>query len=216
MVAIVMSTWDDGSRIRYDYARSCISALNQYLVADEPVDLVLADDGSPEPNMLVDAVSKWAHGEWKITSGAHGGIGTSLNRAIPAGEPWLYTTDDWLLTGPLDIRQAMQLTHLYDLVRIGPVHPNLLCRTRFQQNIGWWLELDSTEGGFVFATRPFVAAPSMRMLVGDFDEGLNSYEVERLYALRFAAAGARAAAVTLHGPWRHIGDYEVGYRDITA
>jgi len=178
-----------------------------------PVDLILADDGSETIDPLMPIVRLWNRGECRIVTGDHDGIGASLNRAVASlsrSEPWIYTTDDWLLTEPLGLRSPLRILQDYDCVRLGPIHPNLFCTTKFEQGTGWWLELHANLGGFVFATRPFLANPSMINRVGPFDESLDSYEVERRYSLRFAAAGCTCAAMNLAGPWEHIGEYEVG------
>jgi hypothetical protein len=157
------------------------------------------------------AKEKW--GNAAITSPKHNGIGSSLNHALAkVDDLWLYTTDDWLLTDTLDLDQAVRLVRNgYDYVRVGPVHPNLECVTRFQVGLGWWLELLNTDG-YTFATRPFLATKVFYNKIGAFLESANSYVVEKDYSLRCARHkhGLNMAATQLHGPWCHIGDYNVG------
>jgi len=129
----------------------------------------------------------------------------------------MYTTDDWLLTESLDLELPLWLLGPevgYDLVRLGPIHPNLDCRTKFTAGHGWWLDVDSRYG-FAFATRPFLASPSLVQKIGPFDEGMNAYDTERQYSNR-CAGNILVAAINLAGPWEHIGEFEVGDRDVAA
>lgn len=83
--------------------------------------------------------------------------------------------------------------------------------------IGWWLDI-STETGYAFATRPFLATKDLWKKIGPFDEGLNAYETERLYAERIAHRRvvqiASDGEISLAGPWEHIGEVEVGDKNI--
>lgn len=48
--------------------------------------------------------------------------------------------------------------------------------------------------------------------VGPFDEGVDAYDTEREYSIPVASRNdlKLACLVDLHGPWEHIGKYEVG------
>lgn len=210
MVTVVMTTYNPESGApRYDYAARCLMWLKANLLASEHREFVLTDDGSPDCGAL------WSLGADRVVVGPHNGIGSSLNRALDGLQgPWMYTTDDWLLKEPLDLELPLWLLEEYDLVRLGPIHPNLRCTTKFTANHGWWLEVDPSHGGFAFATRPFLARQELVEQVGLFDEGLDAYETERLYAERCMWAHIRVAAVNLAGPWEHIGEYEVGDRPV--
>ena len=225
MITVVMSTYSPtpGSP-REDYARRAVEALGKYLHSPVPLRLHVADDGSADGSYLRDLLRishlyGWQEGS--ITVANRKGIGGSLNRALALSQPaiWLYTTDDWLLTAPLDLTQPIKLLDTYGLLRIGPTHPNLACHTRFREDIGWWLEIDARAGGFAFATRIFLATWRFYEAIGPFDEGLNAYETERLYAERVKAVAerdgqsgliAQIGTQSLAGPWEHLGEFEVG------
>lgn len=232
MITVVMTTYmssdfDGAQRMRYMDAS--MNTLLRDLVADEPVRLHIADDGSNHPEAIkaIAQCLQRAHSHWGTkatwTSTSHEGIGASLNRALErvfadGDDMWLYTTDDWSLINKLDLTgPAKLIRNGYDLVRLGPVHPDLCCTTRFDQTIGWWLDLLQHYGGFAFATRPFLASKTFYEKIGPFDERLNSYETERLYAERVAKSTAKLAywgGIDLHGPWHHEGITCVGYKDV--
>lgn len=221
MVTIVMTTYNPTTETpRFKYAADCIDALHRRLWAPEPIEFHLADDGSPAIGpvySLVRALRELGHPA-RYTSCEHNGVGASLNKALGTIEgPWMYTTDDWYLTEPLDLTLPLWLITPeggnYDIVRLGPIHPNLMCWTKFTYPHGWWLDITQNGNGFIFATRPFLASPRFVERFGPFDEGLNAYETERLFAEKFNRLGGRAAAINIAGPWAHIGDYEVGDRD---
>jgi hypothetical protein len=72
-------------------------------------------------------------------------------------------------------------------------------------------------GGFCFATRPFLATKGFYEKIGPFDERLNSYETERLYAERVAKSTAKLAywgGIDLAGPWEHVGVENVGCLEV--
>lgn len=215
MVSVVMTCYNPPEpNPRNAYAQRCVEAFQQHLHPDRVFELVVTDDGSNDPFAPV-----WHGGFWGSCStftGPHNGIGASLNRALEyVVGPWMYTTDDWLLTEYLDLDLPLWLLDQgYDLVRLGPIHPNLSCMTQFTAGRGWWLDINTDRGGFAFATRPFLAAPSLVEKVGPFDEGLNAYETERLYSVRCNERRIHVAAINLVGPWEHIGEFEVGDRDL--
>lgn len=219
MVVVVMTCYNPSPEApRFDYASQAIMSWERYAMSPEEVNFLLSDDGSPYLGQGQDlALADRLHRTF--ITGPNGGIGASLNRAmdyLQGTTPWIYTTDDWVLTGPLWLNQAFQLLKYgYDMVRLGPTHPDLLCKTRFQAEMGWWLDINPAGGGFAFATRPFLAAPSLVEKVGPFREGCDAYVCERDYSDRVAALGsevhiAQTGTVTLEGPWEHIGEYEVG------
>jgi hypothetical protein len=220
-LTVVMTTYEDGKGFRSKYAIQAADSLFTHLKSSEPLKLHIADDGSINAE-FIDHIRTMnnAWPEIGSTNAERRGIGASLNLALEQVESdkcWMYTTDDWILTHDFEIQRAMKLINAgYDLVRIGPVHPNLTCRTMFSTRIGWWLEILPQAGGFAFATRPFIATKKFYELVGPFDEGLNSYEVERLYCERAAKTNIRIAAMWLHGPWLHVGEYAVGHMDLPA
>lgn len=228
MVAVVMTTWDDGSGIRHGYMRRCLQSWWDYVDPSLRLRYVVADDGSKvTPEVQV----PYPYPEVQVVHGRHNGIGASLNRAlqfVEKDEPWIYTTDDWKLPDMYDDSAVESvnfelalwlLTQGYDVVRLGPIHPNLECTTMFQAGHGWWLDLHTSSqwGGFHFATRPFLAAPSLVQKVGPFEEGVDAYACEKDYSERVRDhGGISIAAINLAGPWEHIGEYEVGDRPVLA
>lgn len=224
MIDVVMTCYfPDDVPERQQYAKDSLRSLIDGLRAtSDSLRLVVADDSEHETDTalwLLNTASKAWKNEAIYSRAYHMGIGVSLNRALSrVNDQWLYTTDDWVLTDYLSLDNPSQLLRLgYDLVRLGPVHPDLQCITRFQAGLGWWLDLRQEYGGFAFATRPFLATKAFYGKVGPFDGELNSYETERLYAERVAESTAKLAywgGVDLAGPWSHVGLVEVGYRDV--
>lgn len=222
MVAVVLSTYNPPGGERDKYLLKTVDSLTKNLVCAKPCifRLILADDGSEDQSFLNEAASmaSLAWGTTAVISTVNRkGIGGSLNAALQQLDPfefWMYSTDDWVLERPLNIEPALKLIReeAYDYVRINPLHPNLLAWTRFRVDIGWWLELVQSRGGFAFATRPFIANRQFYTTVGPFDEYLDAYETERLYAVRTSAAQTvkLGALVDMHGSWLHIGEQQVG------
>lgn len=217
MVDVVITTWDDGSYKRFDYLIKVLTGWSTRCGVAKRV--IIADDGSENADYLLHSIAQ-AHRhsmDIEVVTGEHGGIGTSLNRALAKVQDlWIYTTDDWYLTSSLDmyVGPAMQLTEYYDVVRLGPVHPNLTCVTRFQQGVGWWLDIDPRSGGYPFGTRPFMAKRRLIEQIGWLPENVDSYAFENWFNQRCIDLDLTVCAVGLHGPWEHIGDYEVGDRPI--
>lgn len=225
MITVVMTTYSPRDKPeRGKYAIRTTNSMLAFLGCDlEPSDLRLhiADDGSYDSNFMLD-VSKAVNTIWgsspNITNSARHGIGASLNLALQNVEGlWVYNTDDWVLSSTLDLDPAIKLIQSgYDVVRLGPIHPNLSCVTRFSTDLGWWLDIDP-HYGFAFATRPFLATKKFYNKIGPFKEDVNAYIVERDYADRVAQHNdikiALAGNVLLEGPWVHIGEVEVGTDD---
>lgn len=214
-VTVVMTTYNPIDGPRFGYAVQSITSLSLHLIAPE-LSLVLADDGSLDTQTLA-PMARLVLPEWKranAVTGPHNGIGASLNRAFSTFEgPWMYTTDDWVLTDDLDLTLPLWLLDEgYDLVRLGPLHPNLACSTRFEAGHGWWLDIDPWSNEFVFGTRPFLASSRLLSKIMPMLEGADSYAFEKWFCSVCRHAGISVAATTLHGPWETIGDdYPVGH-----
>lgn len=218
-LTIVMTTYVPEGVIgdaRSRYATEVFHALHKRLYySDGPIILVIADDGSPELDYahIVANLARENHWGATVTSTAHIGIGGSLNHAMRIVEDlWMYISDDWLLTQPLLINDAVKLIESegYDLVRLLPIHPNLRCTTKFNEEYGWWLDIE-VPSPYAFATRPFIATKQFYERIGPFRENTDAYETERDYAERVNQAGAKIAAkVDLHGQWCHVGLLESG------
>lgn len=226
-ITVVMTTYAPAGVVgaaRRVYAWRTARALARHLRTPLPLRLHLADDGSEDPSYLSDILAV-ANEAWQtdgaITNAERRGIGGSLNLALQhMHDPyWLYVTDDWVLTEPLDLSPAVMLLERcphYGMVRLGPTHPNLSCITRFSVDLGWWLDIDPAPGGFAFATRPFLAHRRFTDCYGPFPENMDAYETERLYAERIArwpgigSGIVQLGTIPLAGPWEHIGAVEVG------
>lgn len=226
-VTVIMTTYCPPGKgaIRAEYAVQTLHALIDNLKSPLPIRLHVADDGSTNRDfikvLLREAKVGWhTEGDW--TNAERGGIGASLNRAIEQQAPdelLMYMTDDWMLTEPLDLAPAIMLINdfKYDLVRLSPIHPDLQCQTKHHLPIGWWLHLHMHSPGYVFATRPFLATTGFFDHVGPFQEGLDAYDTERAYNDLVKARGSHSrlliaqADTGLAGPWKHLGEYEVGH-----
>lgn len=223
-VTIVMSTFAPNAE-REGYALRTLDSMIDNFRLEHPdfkLRLHVADDGSPSIGFIQELVRR-AERAWytptSYTIAKRRGIGGSLNLAlgeVGARDLWLYNTDDWVLTGPMVLDHAVHLIDEvnYDYVRLLPLHPNLSGEVKFYTKIGWWLHLHN-DSGYAFATRPFLANKKFYESIGPFDENLDAYETERLYAERTTrTAGIRLAALAdFHGAWLHIGDYQVGKID---
>jgi len=217
MVAVVVTTYNPTPEApRHAYAQQVLVSLEDYLTCrTEAIRFIISDDGSPSMPLFLPNTPQ----QLDVVKGPHGGIGASLNRALATvarDELWLYITDDWELQDSLSLSKAVWLIREedYDFVRLGPIHPNLSCTTKFTVGPGWWLHLNFGDG-FVFGTRPFLASKRFYEKVGPFLEGVDAYVCERDYSDRCNAhGGLRAAALNLVGPWEHIGEYEVGDRPV--
>lgn len=206
------------------YAQRVAQSLADYLRADEPIALHVADDGSPEPYCAdlvayADAIRDFGHFDHVSYSvSPRMGIGGSLNLAmqhIADDELFFYITDDWELTNYIDLSVPARLIRdlNYDYVRVGPIHPNLVCATRYEQGYDFWLELQPQYGGFCFATRPFLARKRFYDVVGPFEEYLDAYDTERLYAEKVKQEYSQvklAHVGDLTGCFQHIGKFPVG------
>lgn len=208
-----MTTYQPTGSQRAKYMKLTVESLVKHLHAKEGFRLIIADDGSPEQESNFLALQYVQHNGWSdsiITNALRTGVGGSLNLAlshVPAGGTWVYTCDDWLLEQDLDLTKAQQLLKRYDCVRVGAIHPNITCYARFEQGVGWWLELDQAHGGYVFATRPFLATKGFYDKVGPFKDKCTSYDVETDYAERINSSDVRLAHVgLLEGPFTHIGE----------
>lgn len=223
MVAVVMTGYNPPGGERGKYAVETVRALVANLYCRDACifRLIIADDGSDDKHYIYEC-SRLAHEAWGVRTTAvvseRHGIGGSLNRALEqvgVAEHWMYITDDWVLTKPLDIAPALTLMREfeYDIVRLNPMHPNLRCTTKFAEKVGWWLDIDPSYG-FAFATRPFVATKGFYNKIGPFVENRDAYTTEQEYATRTNRLGvSMAGLVDMHGPWKHIGVQEVGRID---
>lgn len=224
MIKVVMTTYaPENAREREHYADRVAYSLWSNLKTTDKLSMHVADDGSFS-HKYIETIAEYSERNWKYPSTTsnshHKGIGASLNLAqqfISGHSMWMYITDDWLLTSPLDLDPAIKLIKYgYDLVRLGPIHPNLKCTTKFKSDIGWWLDIDPTYG-FAFATRPFLASERFYTRVGPFSTHCNAYQCEQWYAERVAKTDGIAIAylgtISMSGPWQHIGEVEVGNID---
>lgn len=231
VVNVIMTTYfPEAVPERQDYARDSLKSLLTNLYCEDGLRLIVSDDtDTPKEvcNDLIHMAELATYPQWNGTTyscSGHRGIGASLNKSltkVPTENGYfMYTCDDWRLEAPLNLDGPLTLLRKldYDVVRLGPIHPDLNCTTRFQVGLGYWLDLHQHYGGFAFATRPFIATKKFYDKIGPFDEGLNSYEVERLYAERVAKSTCKLAywgSVNLNGPFMHIGEACVGYMDVS-
>lgn len=221
-IVVVMTTYAPAGEVGYarrDYAMEAIRSLCYHLRGAD-FRLHIADDGSVSQEFLHD-LSQAANIVWhrhpSITNAQRKGIGGSLNLALDTipERIWMYTTDDWILTGALDIEAAIQLIENlgYDYVRLGPIHPHVMCSAEFNQEIGWWLRIHQKWGGYAYATRPFIATKEFYYNVGRFEERSTSYSCETDYNERVCSKEELKLACLpdISGRmWHHIGVQNVG------
>ena len=228
MINVIVSTYIPDGEVgeqRAKYLHATVKSLRDRLMAPQPIRFILANDGpvnQPEVLYVGNDVLAWHKVPWTVTGGERVGLGGSLNRAlglVEGSDLWMYTTDDWLLTEMYNLRQAVQLLveDGYDCVRLGPPHPNVAGQIKFRQGIGWWLELWPRCGYYTFATRPFVANRNFFDTVGPFKEQCDAYAMEKDYAERvvedwYRVSMAEVVNGSLEGPWKHVGEVEVGDR----
>lgn len=218
MITVLMTTYAPTNE-RAEYARETLRALIKFARATEPIRLHVADDGSPNKEFIQYLMHK-ASAAWGTNStwsdAKRSGVGGSINEAlkwVDHDELWFYITDDWVLTRHLYLDRPARLirSELRDIVRLGPIHPNLECTTRFAVPHGWWLDINQSCGGFAFATRPFLATKDFVIKVGPFLTGANAYDTERDYAHRVSLMpDIKISSINMRGPWKTIGEYEVG------
>lgn len=201
-VTIVMTTYfpDDphAAALRVDAACAAVASWARNLRYDGELAMHIADDGSTT-NLFGFAR---ARGEWdaasdrqlagiSYTQQSRHGVGASLNsgfaQAHMDGGIALYLVDDWKLLAPLDITPWVQLLEAeptVGMVRLGPPHPWLSGRVEMFKS-GWGLRL--ARHHFAFGHRPALYHRRMIEHWGPFDEDVNAYDCERLYAERWAA-----------------------------
>lgn len=196
-----------------------------------------ADDGSAQTGVvgLVPAIeSAFAMAHYSASRQERRGVGASLNagfrRAFERSPLVLYAVDDWEVVEPFDLTLwADLLMEREDIgcVRLGPPHPGTRGTVEMfsveadppanQEKGGWFLRLDPY--AFAFGHRPALYHRRMIDAYGWFEEDVNAYECERLYAEHYArkqlahvAAGrppAPEVVLALPHPWRHIDSIEL-------
>lgn len=224
-IAVVMTTFYPEGPIgeaRFNNTKDVVWSLrNLNPIIDE---IIVADDGSKEQYPIESFLQ---YIQWPITivRGPNSGVGASINRALLYLQAqwnledwaWIYLPDDLKLTRPLDLTQAIKLIEIgYDFVRLDLPHPNLVCKTKFQQDTGWWLNLD-LRCEFSFATRPTLISSKLTEKVGKFKEFADSYETELDYSHRVCDKAKYligGLSCDLGNAWSHLSsDAEaVGYQ----
>lgn len=229
-IAIIMTTFYPENNIgeaRLASAKSVVKSLNRNLIPNDICTLIVADDSPTELGKLhsQELLFEYKNRSFSVI-GPNAGVGASINRALEFLNiwheeewAWIYMPDDLMLTKPFDLTQAIKLIAMgYDFVRLDLPHPNLVCRTKFQQDIGWWLNLD-LRCEYSFATRPTLISSKLTEKVGKFKEFADSYETELDYSHRVCDKSKYligGLSCDLGNAWRHLSsDAEaVGYQKI--
>lgn len=224
-IAVVMTTYYPEGPIgvaRLKHAKDVLVSLEDLTPIDQ---IIISDDGSHNQQGLNNLYFYVPMAS--IITGPNAGVGASINRALLFLQShwnheewaWIYMPDDLLLTKSIDLTQAIKLLEIgYDFVRLDLPHPNLLCKTKFQQDIGWWLDLD-LRCEYSFATRPTLISSELTHKFGGFKEFADSYEVELDYSHRVSDHQlyiAGAISCDLGNAWQHLSADEeaVGYQKI--
>lgn len=219
-IALVMTTYYPEGEIgatRFENAKRVVKSLNQNLIPNDLCTLIVSDDSETELGRLhSQELLHFYKNKSLSVIGPNAGVGASINRALAflnkwytKEYAWIYMPDDLMLIKPFDLTQAVKLLNPsigYDFVRLDLPHPNLLCKTKFQQNIGWWLDLD-LRCEYSFATRPTLISSKFTERIGPFKEFASSYEVELDYSHRVSDQllySAGAISCNLGNAWCHL------------
>lgn len=214
-IAVIVTTYyPEGpiGAVRLEHTKEVLGSLSNLYPINQ---IIVSDDGS-HMRHEVSKLDLYANNV-KIITGPNAGVGASINRALLYLQAqwnlqdwvWIYLPDDLMLTKELDLTQAIKLIELgYDFVRLDLPHPNLLCKTKFQQDIGWYLDLD-LRCEYSFATRPTLISSKFSEKIGPFKEFADSYLVELDYSHRVSDQmlySAGAISCDLGNAWEHCSD----------
>jgi hypothetical protein len=220
-VAVVMTTYfpegELGKR-RLEHAKQTLYSLKK--LVPHPFIIIADDTGTYQ---AVDELTR--NTTYTKVIGPHAGVGASINRGLnfldsyykEQDYAWIYLPDDLWLIKEMDLTQAVNLLKYYDYVRLDLPHPELFCKTKFEEGLGWWLELCHTNRDFTFATRPTLIKSSVHKEIGPWLEMADSYAVELDYSQRVSKALLKGALVCDMGnAWQHLSSDEdaVGYRPV--
>lgn len=197
-------------------AREALSSWQQHLLYPAgDVFLHVADDGSV-PDGYPERFGPFhdsRFGEPSFSRQERHGVGASLNAGFAEAfkrSPFaLYFVDDWALTGDLDLTAWVRILledESIGMVRLGPPHPDLTGRVKHTP-IGWYLRLDRHH--YAFAHRPALYHERFLTAYGAFEEDVNAYDCERIYAERFCKTAGPDIVYALPYPWSHVGTVEL-------
>lgn len=199
MIVIVLSTCN-----RPAYAAETLESFIRFLKTEDRVRLHIADDGTENKESLQRLMDR-ACTVWKtqpsFTSVYRLGLGPSLDAALPwveEGNLWMYAADEWCLTRHLYLDRAAKFVreYDYDVVRLGPINPGLVCTTRFDPELGWWLDLEEPQVSL--AARPFLA--NWRLIRRDIFPKFICYDG----AIEVDYADLKIASINMRGPWKNL------------
>jgi hypothetical protein len=156
-------------------------------IYDGTIRLHVADDGS-----FVQWNPVW-NGPITFSRQERRGVGASLNKgfaeAYKTSPLVMYLVDDWQLLEPLDLNpwcKALLENDNIGIMRLGPPHPfqrgNVEIVTTDWQ--GWALNLDNY--GFCVGHRPEIFHKRWTDRYGEWEEGINACEVERIATVKWA------------------------------
>lgn len=220
-IGVVMTTCAREGRVgdlRASYAEQTIASLAN-LHYDGPMRLHFADDGSRDGYR--EHLLQWGRRhpqDWNnvTVTNAHGqGIGKGLNLALEFLDCDLifHLPDDYELIGDLDltIPAALLEDESLGMVRTGMVHPGLQARSEYGgPELQYYWVIDKARSGFAFGLRTWLAHRRFFQAYGEFPEGVDLYNTERIYNERVRETDgpgiAYAGNVQLNHPWRHIGE----------
>lgn len=224
-ITVVMTTWAPAGPEGYErsmVAKAAVQSWSTRLAYDGALNLHIADDGSDlmgYPEMVADvALGPVAH-IWEtvtVSRGPRVGVGASLNRgcreAFGRGNLVLYAVDDWL---PIDTVYltiwAEELEQREDVAAVR-LFPHVSTRGVVetlpgQDQRGHWLRLDR-HAGYAFGHRPALYHRRMFERYGEFAEGVNAYDCERLYNEKIRGTPGPDVVLALPANWHHVGGTE--------
>jgi len=168
-----------------------------------PLELVVADDGSPQDTQLLIRAMPF---DRFVLGATNRGLGANLNAGLAAcrGDYVLVLQDDWDCVGP-----ATYLQHAVELMRahaeVGLVKfygvEHMVVPFDVGDDCGEPCVYvpstlpDGTPQAHVYSDTPHLRSRALTEVVGLYREGCRMEECERDYELRFAAQSALTAAI---------------------
>ncbi len=218
-LAIVVTTYiPPNGALRMEAIERTIRSWKEHLKYDGGIHIHIADDGSAVT--LGEFLDFWGRllGDWCTMSYSrreHEGVGASLNRGFATCHEitpiTLYAVDDWSLVADLDITPWAQLlleNEDVGCVRLGMSSPWLRGGVMRVFPQGWTIEWERYS--YIWCMRPALYHRRFLDAYGPLPEGVNAFEVDRLYNGRIVNSQGPSIVLALLHPWQHLWSIELG------